>query len=180
MTEQKTPYDIAEIWEALQYRHTSSLYEAEFHENVDEWFRFLLSELERKDEEKEFWRKAAETQKENNIAILEENRKLKITAEKRFQELCEKDREIQKLREELGEAKENYAAMESMWHRSQQEREKLIEEIRKGINECDELHEIAWDRWEKETDLYEQGRAAALDSAAQMLHGILEEIGVTN
>jgi HD-GYP domain-containing protein (c-di-GMP phosphodiesterase class II) len=52
MTEQKQiEWQRQVIRDALQYRHTSSLYEAEFHANVDEWLRFLLSELERKEEE---------------------------------------------------------------------------------------------------------------------------------
>lgn len=110
---------IEEIRTALQYRHTSSLYEAEFHANVDEWLRFLLSELERKDRELESQQEQIQVWYNKLCISQEENRKLRDDRDNIAK--CADYKTYLKLTKQLQSA--------------QQEREKLIEGLREIANE---------------------------------------------
>jgi hypothetical protein len=84
---------IAEIQKTLQYRYTSSLYDAEYRANHEKWIRFLLSELDREREENrklreerdKYKNRLAEVEDESANAMIqmrEESRKLREERDK--------------------------------------------------------------------------------------------------
>jgi len=60
-----------------------------------------------------------------------------------------------------------------------EERDKLIEGLRSVRNELDRLSRESWQKWKREGDMYEQGRADAYDEADVLIRDILREVGVT-
>src|SRR5690606_15933973 len=96
--------------------HGRTMADAHLIANAPEWLRFLLSQLDRKDEEN-----------------------------RRFRE----------------------------------ERDKLIEGLRSIRNELDRLSRESRQKWKREGDMYEQGRADAYDEADMLIRDTLKECGVT-
>lgn len=120
---------LTEIREALQYRHTSSLYDAEYKANVDEWLRFLISELERKDRELESQQEQSQAWYNKLCISQEENRMLR-------EDVQYWNKSMMSYKSMYEEVKHKYETMETLYEdmrkeylKAQEENGKLREEL---------------------------------------------------
>ena len=102
---------------------------------------------------------------EKNRKLQEERDEWGRTAQEAIKTVFVRDHQLQSAKQEI--------------ERLKQERAELIEGLRSIRKELDRRFWESDQKWEREADMYEQGKSAAYDEADALICDILKECGVT-